>query len=183
MDKLFDIVRSYIPEDQVTDIKSKFDGELKRVSGKTETNVRKELSEKYKVNFFEEDVTKAFSETNFVTKELYDGIGTKLAEETNKLEELNKTVEALSTEKVNNEKNKSLYDSQINLVSNGLRVDRLELIKPHITGDVEADLTTIKEGYPELFLTKEQRQKHINPNNDEGLSDFEKYIKKEQEKK
>lgn len=182
MDKIKDIVSSLIPEEQQADIIAKIDGEITKLVDKTTTGVKKELSSKYKVNFFEEDITKAFNESAYVNKALLDEANEKinlldqeLITTKNGKEELEKSLER-------NTNIENLFNSQINLVSNGLRPDRLELVKPHLKGNKDEDLTFIKETYPELFGGQKERN-YFQGNGGEGKTGLEKYIEEQKNKK
>jgi hypothetical protein len=182
MDKIKDIVSSLIPEEQQADIIAKIDGEVTRLVDKTTTDLKNELSSKYKVNLFEEDVEKAFTEKTFIPKSL-------VKEQMESLTIANEELEAIKIErdelKKSLEKNtniENLFNSQINLVSNGLRPDRLELVKPHLKGDKDEDLTFIKETYPELFGGQKERN-YFQGNGGEGKTGLEKYIEEQKNKK
>jgi hypothetical protein len=182
MDKIKDIVSSLIPEEQQADIIAKIDGEVTRLVDKTTTDLKNELSSKYKVNLFEEDVEKAFTEKTFIPKSL-------VKEQMENLTIANEELEAIKIErdelKKSLEKNtniENLFNSQINLVSNGLRPDRLELVKPHLKGDKDEDLTFIKETYPELFGGQKERN-YFQGNGGEGKTGLEKYIEEQKNKK
>ncbi len=182
MDKIKDIVSSLIPEEQQADIIAKIDGEVTRLVDKTTTDLKNELSSKYKVNLFEEDVEKAFTEKTFIPKSL-------VKEQMENLTIANEELEAIKIErdelKKSLERNtniENLFNSQINLVSNGLRPDRLELVKPHLKGDKDEDLTFIKETYPELFGGQKERN-YFQGNGGEGKTGLEKYIEEQKNKK
>lgn len=182
MDKIKDIVSSLIPEEQQADIIAKIDGEVTRLVDKTTTDLKNELSSKYKVNLFEEDVEKAFTEKTFIPKSL-------VKEQMESLTIANEELEAIKIErdelKKSLEKNtniENLFNSQINLVSNGLRPDRLELVKPHLKGNKDEDLTFIKETYPELFGGQKERN-YFQGNGGEGKTGLEKYIEEQKNKK
>lgn len=182
MEKLFEIVGSFIPEEQKADIKALFDGEYNKGLVQHETQVKKDLSSKFKVNLFEEDITKAFSETNFVDKTRYTELETKLNEQAGTLESLQKDKDELNASNLDLLAKEGLFNSQLNLVSNGLRVDRLDLIKPHITGDVENDFKNIKESYPELFHGKQQKKQLFPEGKNDSLTDAQRYFKRQTEK-
>lgn len=156
MEKIFDIVSSYIPEEQRADIKAKIDGTIGAVVKERDKIVKRELSEKYKVNFFEEDINKAFENDNFIPK-------TKLEEVLNEKEQLAKSLEELNTFKTeyeqlkgNYEKETKFFESSLKLVGVGFNPDRLHLVKNELAGDPEQDVKNIKEKYPELFYTKKE---------------------------
>ena len=175
MEKIFEIVSSLIPEEQKDDIKSKIDGAVKE----NITQVKKELSAKYDVDFFTEDIDKAYSNKHFVKKDLLDVELEKVKTFETQL------AEALAFQETNKGlvEEQKLYQSSLNLISQGFRVDRLDLIKPHITGDVELDATTIKEKYPELYNGKVENKSMFPKGNTETLSGFQKYIQEKTQKK
>lgn len=182
MEKLFEIVGSFIPEEQKADIKALFDGEYNKGLVQHETQVKKDLSSKFKVNLFEEDITKAFSETNFVDKTRYTELETKLNEQAGTVESLQKDKDELNASNLDLLAKEGLFNSQLNLVSNGLRIDRLDLIRPHITGNVEEDLKGIKETYPELFLGKQEGRTLFPKGKDDGLTDAQRYFQERAKK-
>ena len=56
---LFEIVSSFIPDEQKADIKAKIDGELGNLTKSKETEVKKKhYLKKFGVNLFEEDLLK-----------------------------------------------------------------------------------------------------------------------------
>ena len=69
---LFEIVSSFIPDEQKADIKAKIDGQVDLIVKNNEKVVKKDISKKYGVNFFEEDLEKAFSDSLFVKKEVVE---------------------------------------------------------------------------------------------------------------
>lgn len=180
MEKLFEIVSSFIPEEQKADIKASFDGEYEKSLGQHLTQTKKELSSKFRVNFFEEDLSKAFED--FVDKTVYKELETKYGNSLTELENLTKDKELLAETNTQLASKEGLFNSQLNLVSNGLRVDRLDLIKPHITGDVENDLKNIKESYPELFHGKQQKKQLFPESKNDSLTDAQRYFKRQTEK-
>ena len=90
MEKLFEIVSSFIPDEQKDDIKSKIDGELSNLIKGRDVELKKEMSGKYGVDFFEEDVNKAFTNKTFVKKDIYEERQSRVLEletENNELKE------------------------------------------------------------------------------------------------
>lgn len=176
MEKLFEVVGSLIPDEQKADIKAQLDGELdKLVKGKI-IEIKKELSSEYDVNFFEEDIEKAYSNDNFIKKTTYNELETKYNDNNTRLEELTATNQELSRYKEQFETKEKLFNSQVHLIGNGLRLDSLELITPHIVGDVEEDLKNIKAKYPYVFETSVEKKNPFPKPNSIAKSDFEKYI-------
>jgi predicted methyltransferase len=181
MDDIFEIVSSYIPDEQKADVKAQIDGEL--ANGKKK--ILKEISSEYKIDFFQSDLGDQLAKKEFVDKG-------KLEEYKNKVKEyeemLTTTNQELEKFKIDNEdytklkSAQSLYDSQLELISNGLRVDRLELVKPHLSGDKELDLKNVKEKYPELFKGGQREGRMFPTNDDENLTEAQKYFKMQAEK-
>lgn len=176
MDKIKDIVSSLIPEEQQADIIAQIDGELTKLVDKTTTGVKKELSSKYKVNFFEEDITKAFNESAYVSKESLKELEKTISDNKAIIDDLTKSRDELNNSNLSLVGKENLFNSQLNLVSNGLRVDRLDLIKPHIKGDVEEDFKTIKENYPELFVDTKAKRKTFREDDGEDKTEMQKYF-------
>ena len=180
---LFEIVSSFIPDEQKDDIKSKIDGQLEVITKGNETKIKKELSKKFGVNLFEEDVEKAFSETVFVKKEKLDTTNQELNNYKTLLEEKEK--------EVNTYKEKSyLNEVAIKLVKEGFKEERLELIKPILAkGDenekIEDKIARVKQEVPELFNQSVIKKTYPEDNSDEtGKTDLQKYFEqREQEMK
>lgn len=143
METIYDLVSSLIPDEQKDDIKSQIDGLLEKEKSASNNKLKKELSTTYGVNFFEEDITKAYSESAYVKKDKFEELQTTLNAQTTELE-------GLRTKDFDYEQINKLNDTTLKLVGEGLRVDRIELVKPFITGS-EDDVKIIKEKYPELF--------------------------------
>lgn len=150
-----DTILSSLPDEQKQEVDRYIETSIsKAVESKTK-ELKKELSTKYQINFFEEDLEKAYAGDKYIPKGVFE-------------EKLNEF-----------EKEKNLYNTQLKLISKGLRVDRLDLVKPHLTGDVEKDWENISKNYPEL-LNQEIEKKRLFPDDDENpdnLTEFEKYIK------
>lgn len=151
MEKIFEIVKSYIPEDKQADVKAEIGGKLEATLANREKEIKRELSSKFKVDLFAEDIEKAYKNNAFIKKEDYD----KVVEENKKiltnLESLTKTKEELEKEKETFENERKTYDSSLNLVSAGFNPERLHLIKNELTGNAEEDVKNIKDKYPEMF--------------------------------
>ena len=150
-----DTILSSLPDEQKQEVDRYIETSIsKAVESKTK-ELKKELSTKYQINFFEEDLEKAYAGDKYIPKGVFE-------------EKLNEF-----------EKEKNLYNTQLQLISKGLRVDRLDLVKPHLTGDVEKDWENISTNYPEL-LKQEVEKAKIFPEDDKkpaNLTEFEKYIK------
>ena len=175
MEKLLEIVGSLIPEEQKDDVKSKIDGVLKE----RDITLKKDLSKKYKVDLFSNDVEKAYTNTNFIQTDKFNEVKTlndKLAQD---LEELKEKRIKLEQEKELLDQERKMYDSSIKLVGTGFNVDRLHLVKGELIGEPDKDVETIKERYPELFLSGKDNKK-IFPNEDPKpkKTDFELYLEK-----
>lgn len=179
MDKIFEIVSSLIPDEQKDDIKSKIDGELKSVIATQDKQIKKELSSKYKINFFEEDITKAYNGDTFIQKSVYDELENEIKSLKEGATNFETEIKGYQDKVDKYEIDQKLYNSQLNLISNGLRIDRLDLVRPHIKGEVEEDLKLIKESYPELFLDAQgQRQTFPGEKDGEGKSAMANYFEK-----
>lgn len=180
MEKIFDIVSSFIPDEQKDDIKSKIDGKLESGKKTIETSLKKDLSKTYGVNFFEEDIEKAFDNKLFIKREMFD-------EKVSALETLTKENEVLLSEKQELLKDKSYNEVSVGLLSAGFNPERLDGIRPLIKADlsIEENVNGIKAGFPELF-SDGKRITTIVPGKrekgDEGLTDAEKFIRSQQEK-
>lgn len=186
MEKLFTIVESYIPEDKQADVKAKFGGKLEAAFADREKEIKRELSSKFKVDLFAEDIEKAYKNNAFIKKEDYD----KVVEENKKtltdLEALNKTKAELEKEKETFEKERKLYNSSLNLVGAGFNPERLHLVEKELTGNAEEDVEKIKGSYPELFVAVDKKNPFRGNNEETKKTDAELYIerrKKEAERK
>lgn len=175
---LFSTIKGFVPEDQQANIKAKVDGEVESLIKDKEMSVKKELSKKYGVNFFEQDVEKAYENDGFVKKSLF--------------EEKENILKTLTEEKSNLEKQlgelkqQNQYgDISVKLLSQGFNPERLEAIKPLVAGDGEIDekIEKIKTSLPELFLTN---KKWVDPNSKDKtkteLTEAELYIQKQRER-
>lgn len=181
MDKLFEIVGSLIPDEQKADIKAKFDGELTKTLNDNEIKLKRELSSKYNVDLFEDDIEKSYKNKNFIRKEKYD-------EDIKELNDLKALVEANETttkelqEKLNGyETNHNKYESSLKLVGAGFNPDRLKLINHELTGVVEDDLKMVGEKYPEMFQqTTTKRTPFPTPKDDEEKTGMQAYFERRQ---
>jgi len=173
---LFEIVSSFIPDEQKADIKAKIDGELGGLIKNKETEVRKTLSKKYGVNLFEDDTEKAFSESLFVKKEALETIRQENTATKTQLETLNK-------ELANYKEEKSFSELSIKLIKQGFNADRLEAVKPLLKDSKENEtaddkVKRIKSLVPELFLDPKIAKQMYNDENDKDRTktDAEKYF-------
>lgn len=173
---LFEIVSSFIPDEQKADIKAKIDGELGGLIKNKETEVRKTLSKKYGVNLFEDDTEKAFSESLFVKKEALETIRQENTATKTQLETLNK-------ELANYKEEKSFNELSIKLIKQGFNADRLEAVKPLLKDSKENEtaddkVKRIKSLVPELFLDPKITKQMYNDENDKDRTktDAEKYF-------
>lgn len=186
MEKLFDIVKSYIPEDKQADIKAKIGGNLETTLANREKEIKRELSSKFKVDLFAEDIEKAYKNNAFIKKEDYDNVVEENKKALTNLESLTKTKEELEKEKLTFENERKTYDSSLNLVSVGFNPERLHLIKNELTGNAEEDVTNIKEKYPEMFQKVVKKGPFPGDDEDTKKTEAELYIerrKKEAERK
>lgn len=182
MEKLFEIVSSFIPDEQKADIEAQFNGEFT----KTQNALKKDLSKTYGVNFFEEDVNKAFDNKAFVKQDLY-------LEQVRKVEELETNFNNLTTENTElQEKLKTLgndknyFDVSLNLIKEGLSPDKVNTIKPLIDLEkgVEDNVEKIKGDLPELFNVEVlQKNTFPKPKKETDMSPFEKHIYEQKTKK
>lgn len=150
-----DTILGSLPDEQKQEVDRYIETSISQAVESKTKELKKELSTKYQINFFEEDLEKAYAGDKYIPKGVFE-------------EKLNEF-----------EKEKNLYNTQLQLISKGLRVDRLDLVKPHLTGDVEKDWENISKNYPEL-LNQEIEKAKIFPEDDKkpaNLTEFEKYIK------
>lgn len=151
MDKIFDIVGSLIPDEQKADIKSKIDGEITKVISDNENKLKRELSAKYKVDLFQDDINLAFNEKNFIPKDKVKELNEKLVNQEEQIKSFETTKQELETKLNGYETNHNKYESSLKLVSNGFNPERLHLINNELTGAADEDLKVIGEKYPEMF--------------------------------
>lgn len=163
MEKLFEIISSLIPDEQKADIKAKIDGVVQETLKEHDTEVKRELSKKFGVNLFENDIEKAFTNDKYIPKEVLktkeEEFVSKLKEvETErdsfktKVDELNNMTEQYKTEKVYNE-------VSIKLLQEGFNPQRLEVVKPFVSGENTDEIVgKIKTSLPELFITNHKQQ-------------------------
>lgn len=186
MEKIFEIVKSYIPEDKQADVKAEIGGKLEATLANREKEIKRELSSKFKVDLFAEDIEKAYKNNAFIKKEDYD----KVVEENKKiltnLESLTKTKEELEKAKESLEVEKSIHTSSLGLVSAGFNPERLHLIKNELTGNAEEDVKNIKDKYPEMFQVIAGKSPYPNGDPEPKKNEAQLYIerrKKEAERK
>ncbi len=150
MEKLYDIVSSFIPEEQKDDIKSKIDGVVDKALKDRDIALKRELSKTYGVNLFEEDVEKAFGNDKFVKKESYDE---KMSEYETQLNELKTELDTTRQENTTFKGEKLYNETSVKLLTKGFKPDRLEGVKPLIDGEKSADenAENIQTLFPELF--------------------------------
>lgn len=188
MEKIFEIVKSYIPEDKQADVKAKIGGKLEATLKEKEINVKRELSEKFKVDlFFEgENTEEAYKKSAFVKKELYDKVAKDHTEALANLESLTKEKEELEKAKELFEAEKKIHTSSLGLVSVGFNPERLHLIKNELTGNAEEDVKNIKDKYPEMFQVIAGKSPHAKRDTEPKKTEAQLYIerrKKEAERK
>lgn len=150
MEKIYDIVSSFIPDEQKDDIKSKIDGAVDKALKDRDITLKRELSKTYGVNLFEEDVEKAFGNDKFIKKENYDQ---KMSEYETQLTTLKTELDNAKQENTTFMGEKLYNETSVKLLTKGFKPDRLEGIKPLIDGSKNADenAESIKTIFPELF--------------------------------
>lgn len=172
MEKLFEIVEAHLPDEQKDDIKSKIDGAVSSLIEENSKTLKKDLSSKYGVNFFEEDVNKAFDNKSFIKREMYEALETTHKGLLEELEKYKKDVESFNQERIS-------HEASIELLSQGLKPERLSGIKPLLEGEgtVEEKVNKIKTELPELFVSEVEERKH-SPKSDDSkvLTEAEKYF-------
>ena len=173
---LFEIVSSFIPDEQKADIKAKIDGELAGITKKSETAVKKDLSKRYGVNFFEDDVSKAFTDTLFVRKETYEATLGDLESHKKKLTNYEKEIDGYKQEK-------SLFTIKEKLSKAGFNTERFEAVKPLLKESKENEtddekVERIKSLVPELFVPSKARKEYFGNDNsdDKGLTEADNYF-------
>ena len=181
MEDLLKIVEGFIPEDQKADIKAKIDGTLETLTKEKVKETKKELSQKFGVNFFEEDVEKAFNNDKFVKKEV-------LLQKENELNEKLSTLETLQKELENTKKEKDFTEVKYQLAGKGFNMERIDFVQNILPqeGTVEEKVNALYEKVPEFFTQSKEVKvvtQRVEPTETapKGKSDFQKYI--EQRKK
>lgn len=188
MEKVFEIVGSLIPDEQKADIKAKIDGAVSEVVKERETEVKRELSEKFGVNLFEKDIEKAFTNDKFVRKELLDKKLQEVDEFKKQFEQEKTTYEerikALQEDAEKNIKEKAFNEVSLKLLTDGFNPERLEVIKPFINdGTTDEVVETIKSKLPELFNSnKVNHNIYPKKGNNEVKSGWNEFIEKEKQK-
>lgn len=180
MEKLFEIVSSFIPDEQKDDIKSKIDGELSNLIKGRDVELKKEMSGKYGVDFFEEDVNKAFTNKTFVKKDIYEERQSRVLELETENNELKESQTSLKT-------NSLINETSIGLLANGFNPERIDSAKPLIntSESKEENVERIKLAFPELFKVQTVR-KDMNPDKtQEGkkTSEAERFFTQQKEKR
>ncbi|MDY0141639.1 MAG: hypothetical protein RBR97_07090 [Bacteroidales bacterium] len=176
---LFEIVGSYIPDEQKANIKAKIDGEIVNITKGNEAKLKKDLSEKYGVNLFEEDVEKAFSETAYIRKDNVKNLYTELETYKTQLEEKEKTLKTLTEESLINK-------VTIRLVKEGFKEERLNLVKPLLKDakeneTIEEKVLRVKQEVPELFQGSKDANLYHNGGSDSKKTGMEEYFEKRRE--
>ena len=155
--ELFEIVSSFIPDEQKADIKAKIDGQVDLIVKNNEKVVTKDISKKYCVNFFEEELDKAVRDLLFVKKE----------------------VEAYKEESLINK-------VTIRLVKEGFKEERLNLVKPLLKDakeneTIEEKVLRVKQEVPELFQGSKDANPYHNSGGDPKKTGMEEYFEKRRE--
>lgn len=140
---IYDIIDGFIPQEQKDDVKSKIDGILEKEISKKELALKKDLSTKYGVDFFQEDVNKAFDNKTFVKKELFEKT---IQEKEQRVQELESLTQQYS-------KDKEFFEAGLILVQQGLKPEKIGAIKPLLQSEepLEEKVNRIKTELPELF--------------------------------
>lgn len=173
MKKLYEVIGSFIPEEQKADVEPKINSELEKIVKEGIDKEKRSLSESYGIDFFETNVEKATAFRNELETK-----NKELLERNKELENSFKTFEE--------EKNNLLRDNQYNraslgLLKEGFNPNRLEAVKPLLEGDGEIDekVANIKNNFPELFLKGETFPSRTKPKEEEEkktLTGVEQYI-------
>lgn len=176
---LFEIVSSFIPDEQKADIKAKIDGQVDLIVKNNEKVVKKDISKKYGVNFFEEDLEKAFSDSLFVKKEVVENAIQENARITKELADKAKEVETYKEESLINK-------VTIQLVKEGFKEERINLVKPLLKDSkenetIEEKVLRVKQEVPELFLGKQEKNPYNKGDGDPKKTGMEEYFEKRRE--
>lgn len=173
---IYDIIDGFIPQEQKDDVKSKIDGILEKEISKKELALKKDLSTKYGVDFFQEDVNKAFDNKTFVKKELFEKT---IQEKEQRVQELESLTQQYS-------KDKEFFEAGLILVQQGLKPEKIGAIKPLLQSEepLEEKVNRIKTELPELFGSAVVVEKNTQPKvKTEGqLSGFQNYINQKAKK-
>lgn len=176
---LFEIVSSFIPDEQKADIKAKIDGQVDLIVKNNEKVVKKDISKKYGVNFFEEDLEKAFSDSLFVKKEVVENAIQENARIKQELADRAKEVETYKEESLINK-------VTIQLVKEGFKEERLNLVKPLLKDSkenetIEEKVLRVKQEVPELFQGTKDRNPYNGGGGDPKKTGMEEYFEKRRE--
>lgn len=176
---LFEIVSSFIPDEQKADIKAKIDGQVDLIVKNNEKVVKKDISKKYGVNFFEEDLEKAFSDSLFVKKEVVENAIQENARIKQELADRAKEVETYKEESLINK-------VTIQLVKEGFKEERINLVKPLLKDSkenetIEEKVLRVKQEVPELFLGTKDRNPYNKGDSDPKKTGMEEYFEKRRE--
>ena len=176
---LFEIVSSFIPDEQKADIKAKIDGQVDLIVKNNEKVVKKDISKKYGVNFFEEDLEKAFSDSLFVKKEVVENAIQENARIKQELADRAKEVETYKEESLINK-------VTIQLVKEGFKEERINLVKPLLKDSkenetIEEKVLRVKQEVPELFLGTKDRNPYNGGGGDPKKTGMEEYFEKRRE--
>lgn len=173
MEDLFEIVSSYIPEEQKDDIKSKIDGKIGEIVKERSTETKRELSKKLGINLFEEDVDKVFSESKFVKKDAYTQLEQTYKAKETELTELQSKVKTYEEET-------AFSKIGIKLIKEGFNPERLEIAKPlfkDIQGDTEEEkIANFKTKLPEFFGKVKKNPYEKDDEGKGGLTEAERYF-------
>ena len=176
---LFEIVSSFIPDEQKADIKAKIDGQVDLIVKNNEKVVKKDISKKYGVNFFEEDLEKAFSDSLFVKKEVVENAIQENARIKQELDDIAKEVETYKEESLINK-------VTIQLVKEGFKEERINLVKPLLKDSkenetIEEKVLRVKQEVPELFLGTKDKNPYNSGGGDPKKTGMEEYFEKRRE--
>ena len=176
---LFEIVSSFIPDEQKADIKAKIDGQVDLIVKNNEKVVKKDISKKYGVNFFEEDLEKAFSDSLFVKKEVVENAIQENARIKQELDSKLKEVETYKEESLINK-------VTIQLVKEGFKEERINLVKPLLKDSkenetIEEKVLRVKQEVPELFQGTKDRNPYNGGDSDPKKTGMEEYFEKRRE--
>ena len=176
---LFEIVSSFIPDEQKADIKAKIDGQVDLIVKNNEKVVKKDISKKYGVNFFEEDLEKAFSDSLFVKKEVVENAIQENARIKQELDDIAKEVETYKEESLINK-------VTIQLVKEGFKEERINLVKPLLKDSkenetIEEKVLRVKQEVPELFPGTKDKNAYNGGGGDPKKTGMEEYFEKRRE--
>lgn len=185
---IYDIIEGFIPQEQKDDVKSKIDGILEKELSKKELALKKDLSTKYGVDFFQEDVNKAFDNKTFVKKELFEKTVQEKEELLSQKEQRLQELEGLTQQY---SKDKEFFEAGLILVQQGLKPEKIGAIKPLLQSEepLEEKVNRIKTELPELFGSGGTTQTVVVEKNtqpkvktEDQLSGFQNYINQKTKK-